>query len=413
MPFKETCAVEERVRFCVAVDEGEATMSELCRQFEISRKTGYEVYGRWRSGGTAAVLARSHAPHHCPHGLDDARRAAILGVRHAHPTWGPKKVKAWLERKRSDAVWPATSTIGDLFNREGLSVARKMRLRTSPRTQPFANCLAPNDIWSMDFEGWFRTGNGHRCDPFTLQDQNSRYLLRVVPVARTDSAHVWAVLDAAFREYGLPVTMRSDNGPPFASKGAGGLSSLSVMLVKAGVIPERIDPASPQQNGRLERLHLTLLQDSASPPAASVRAQAERFRAFRETYNGERPHEALGLATPASVYAASDRRWSGRLRSPEYDVGVHVRRVRTTGEIKWRNGLVYVSEALIGERVGITETEDSRFELRFGPVLLGDIMPDLTLRRPRAVCASGRRWRGALSTHSAQSNPESVTHHPG
>jgi transposase InsO family protein len=413
MPFKETCAVEERVRFCVALDEGEATMSELCRQFNISRKTGYEVYERWRLGGAASLLARSHIPHHCPHAVDEARRAAILGVRHKHATWGPKKVKAWLEHHRPETMWPAASTIGDILNREGLTVARKKRARTPARTAPFSGCDAPNDVWSMDFKGWFRTGNGERCDPFTLQDQMSRFLLRTVPVARTDSEHVWAVLDSAFREFGLPARIRSDNGPPFASCGAGGLSPLSVLLLKAGVMPERIDPGSPQQNGRLERLHLTLLQDTASPPAASLRAQAERFRAFRKTYNEDRPHEALGLVTPASVYAASPRPWSGRLRSPEYAAGVIVRRVRTRGLIKWRGGLVYVSPTLYGEPVGIEETEDGRFEVRYGALLLGDIMPDMTLRRPRAVRAPGRRCRVALRTHSAQSDAESVTYPAG
>ncbi len=405
--------MDERVRFCVAVDEGEATMSELCRQFKISRKTGYAVYARWCSGGAAELAVRSHAPLHCPHAVEEVRRLAILEVRAEHPTWGPKKVKAWLERNRPRTIWPAASTIGDLFAREGLTVVRRQRARTPPRTAPFGDCLSPNDTWSMDFKGWFRTGGGARCDPFTLQDQMSRYLLRVVAVERTDHDHVWPVLDAAFREFGLPARLRSDNGPPFASTGAGGLSALSVKLVKAGVSPERTDLASPQQNGRLERLHLTLLQDAATPPAASLRTQAGRLRAFRQIYNEERPHEALGLLTPASVYTASPRRWSGRLRSPEYDAGVAVRRVRSTGLIKWRGGLVYVSAVLAGEPVGIVETEDSRFELRYGPVVLGDVMPDMTLRRPRAPRAPGRRHGGAQHTQSAPSNPESVTHHPG
>lgn len=258
MPFRETCAMDERVRFCVLHERGDVTMAELCRQFGISRKTGYVVLERWRSGGAAALAARSHAPHRCPHALEEARREAVLAVRRRHPTWGPKKVKAWLERRRPETQWPAASSIGELFAREGLTVPRRRRRHAPPRTAPFAGCTAPHDVWSMDFKGWFLTGDGQRCDPLTVQDQASRYLVRVVAVERMDVGHVWPVLAAAFREHGLPRVIRSDNGAPFASTGAGGLSALSVRLIKAGVVPERTDPASPQQNGRLERLHRTL-----------------------------------------------------------------------------------------------------------------------------------------------------------
>lgn len=234
----------------------------------------------------------------------------------------------------------------------------------------------------MDFKGWFRTGDGKRCDPLTLQDQASRYLIRVVAVERMDAGHVWPVLDAAFREFGLPERIRSDNGAPFASTGAGGLSELSVRLVKAGVLPERIAPASPQQNGRLERLHLTLKQETASPPASSLAAQARRFKSFLRVYNEERPHEALGLVAPTWLYAPSLRRWSGRLRSPEYASDVDVRRVRTNGQIRWRNALVYVSAALIGEPVAIEESANGTWRVRYGPVLLGSIDGAGRLRAP-------------------------------
>ena len=270
-----------------------------------------------------------------------------------------------------------------------------------------AQCRAANDVWSIDFKGWFRTLDGARCDPLTIQDQASRYLIRAVPLAQTRGEHVWAVLEAAFREFGLPKAIRSDNGAPFASVGAGGLSALAVRLIKAGVTPERIDPASPQQNGRLERLHRTLKAETASPPAASLRAQANRLRVFRHVYNQERPHEALGLVPPASVYAASPRCWSGRLVSPEYAAGVEARRVRTSGAIKWAGGAVYISMALVGELVGLEQTESGLY----GPVLLGDVTRAGRLRRPRAVDAAGRRCRDALRAHGAK--PESVNHHAG
>lgn len=384
MGFRETCAMDERVRFCVFVERGEVSMSELCRQFGISRKTGYEVLRRWRSGGAEALAPRSHAPHHCPHALGDASREAVLALRRRYPSWGPKKLRAFLQAHADPAlVVPAASTIGALLRREGLSVARKRRRRAPPcSVSPFAQAL-PNDVWSMDFKGWFRTGDGRRCDPFTLQDQASRYLLRVVAVPRPDTPHVWPVLDAAFREFGLPRAIRSDNGAPFASAGAAGLSGLAVRLIKAGVRPERIAPASPQQNGRLERLHRTLKDETANPPAASLKAQADRFVRFRKTYNEERPHEALDMAPPAAVYSYSSRPWSGRLRSPDYDQGTCVRRVRHNGEIKWRGTTVYVSTALVGEPVGIEEADTGQFELRYGPVFIGYITEDLKLRWPK------------------------------
>ena len=411
MPFQETCAVDERVRFCVLYESGEHSMSELCRQFGISRTTGYAVMQRWRSGGAAALAERSHAPQHCPHALDRERREAILDVRRRHPTWGGKKVKAWLEVRLPGVDWPAASTMGDVFDRAGLTVPRRRRQHAGARTAPFAECRAANDVWSMDFKGWFRTLDGARCEPLTIQDQASRYLLRALPLAKTSGAHVWAVLDAAFREFGLPQAVRSDNGAPFASVGAGGLSALGVRLIKAGVVPERIDPAAPQQNGRLERLHRTLKAETASPAAASLRAQAERLRVFRQVYNEERPHEALGLVTPASVYAASPRRWSGRLVAPEYAAGIEVRRVRTSGAIKWAGGAVYISMALVGEPLGLQQTESGLWRVHFGPVLLGDINRAGRLRRPRAVGAAGRRCRDALRAHGTQ--PESVNHHAG
>ena len=242
---------------------------------------------------------------------------AALALRRAHPTWGPVKVRACARAEEPGRPWPAASTIGALFDREGLTVKRRLRRRAPPGGPLFA-ADAANDVWTIDFKGWFRTGDGVRVDPLTLADACSRYLLRCQAVARPDTEHVWPILDAAFREYGLPLRLRSDNGPPFATIGAGGLSRLAVKVIKAGVRPERITPGKPQENGRHERMHLTLLQDTADPPAATLRAQAGRFWKFQLTYNEERPHAALGNATPAEPYAPSPRVWDGVLRSPEH-----------------------------------------------------------------------------------------------
>ncbi len=276
------------------------------------------------------------------------------------------------------------STTGALFDREGLTVKRRLRRRSPPSSAPFAQCGAANDVWCIDFKGWFVTGDGRRCEPLTLCDAHSRYLLRCQSMARLDTDHVWPVLDAAFREFGLPHRLRSDNGAPFASCGAGGLSRLSVKVIKAGVMPERIAPGKPQQNGRLERLHLTLLQDIASPPARSLREQLARLRSFQRLYNEERPHQALGNDTAAAHDTASPRRFDGVLREPNYSADHEVRYVRHNGEIRWHGGTVDISEALVGEPVGLIENDDDGWNVFYGPIALGVIARDGDrLRKPR------------------------------
>src|SRR5581483_10780509 len=336
MGWMETCAVDERMRFVMAVEKQEESISALCRRFGVSRKTGYKWLGRYAELGVEGLASLSRAPHEHPQAMPAAIAERCLEVRRAHPTWGPVKVRAYLERREPRTIWAAPSTIGALFDREGLTVKRKFRRRSPPASAPFIQCGNANDVWCIDFKGWFLTGDGSHCEPLTLCDAYSRYLLRCQALARTDAAHVWPVLYAAFREFGLPRAMRSDNGPPFASSGTGGLSQLSVKLIKAGVLLERIEPGKPQQNGRLERLHLTLLQDTAKPPARSLRQQLQRFRTFRDEYNEERPHAALGNDTPATHYTASARSFDGVLREPDYGADQVVRRVRPNGGIRWR-----------------------------------------------------------------------------
>lgn len=383
MGWKETCAVEERMRFVVAAQEQEESFAAVCRRFGVSRRVGYKWLERFAEEGAAGLFDRSRAPRHHPQGIAEKIAERCLEVRRAHPSWGPLKVRAYLERRTPATDWPAASTIGELFDREGLTVKRKIRRRSPPSSAPFAHCEAANDVWCIDFKGWFLTGDGKRCEPLTLTDAHSRYLLRCQALARTDTDHVWPVLDAAFREFGLPHYMRSDNGPPFASLGAGGLSRLSVKLIKAGVTPERIAPGKPQQNGRHERMHLTLLQDAASPPARSMREQLKRLRSFQHLYNEERPHQSLDGATPAERYQASSRRFDGVLRKPQYADDQDIRSVRQNGEIKWLGNTIYISEALIGEPVGLTEDQDG-WTVSYGPVVLGSINHGGDrLRRPK------------------------------
>jgi putative transposase len=385
MGWMETCAMDERKRFVVAVEEAEEPMAAVCRRFGVSRKCGYKWLERYREEGLAGLADRSRAPLAHPYEVSWKALEQCLAVRRAHRSWGPVKVRAFLARRGPDVRWPAASTIGALFDREGLTVKRRLRRRAPPASAPFAACTEANAVWAIDFKGWFLTGDGTHCEPLTLSDAHSRYLLRCQVLAKNDTVHVWPVLEAAFREYGLPQRLRSDNGPPFATTGAGGLSRLAVLVIKAGVVPERIAPAKPQQNGRHERLHLTLLQDTASPPARSLREQLERFHAFQRLYNEERPHQALGNATPAEHYTVSPRRFDGVLREPDYADDEKVRRVRSSGEIKWQGKRIYISTALVGEPIGLNEMRDGSWTVRYGPIELGLIAHGADrLRKPRA-----------------------------
>ena|SRR5262252_5051476 len=300
MGWRKTCAMDERMRFVMAVEGQEETFALVCRRFGVSRKTGYKWFARYRETGVEGLADRSRAPLHHPRAMSDVIAEHCLEVRRVHPTWGPVKVRAWLQRYEPATSWPAASAIGALFDREGLTVKRRVRRRCPPSSMPFGHCGAANDVWCMDFKGWFLTGDGTHCEPLTLSDAYSRYLLRCQVMPRTDTDHVWPVLEAAFREFGLPRRLRSDNGSPFASRGAGGLSKLAVKVIKAGVAPERIAPGKPQQNGRLERLHLTLLQDTAKRRRAACASSSSACAAFnRSTTKNARTRPSATTRRPS------------------------------------------------------------------------------------------------------------------
>ena len=267
-------------------------------------------------------------------------------------------------------AWPAASTIGDLLRREGLIEARRRRRRPIAQGEVAAAAGVPNAEWSIDFKGWFRTRDGKRCDPLTITDADSRFLIDCRIVEPTTEG-TWPVIERAMRDLGLPRALRSDNGAPFASTGAGGLTRLSVRWVKLGIVLERIDPGAPQQNGRHERMHGTLKAETSKPPAATPAEQQARFDSFRHDFNDNRPHEALGQVTPTSRYHPSPRPYPSRIEEPWYDADHAVRRVRSSGEIKWGGEFIYVSEALAGEPVGIAETEAGDWIVRFATIDLG------------------------------------------
>lgn len=408
MPWKETCTMDERLGFIADCLEGGLPMTVLCEAYGISRKTGYKWLSRYGAEGLDGLRERSRAPLRPAHGLDPEIEAAIVRLREGREHWGPRKLKAHLERVRADEAWPAASSIGDLLKRRGLVAGRPRRRRPEPVTRPFSEARGPNDVWCADFKGWFRTRDGTRCDPLTLSDAHSRYLLCCDIVAPTREG-VEPAFERAFREFGLPLALRTDNGPPFASHGAGGLSRLAVGWLKLGIRLERIDPGKPQQNGRHERMHRTLKQETSSPAAETPAEQQERFDRFREDYNGIRPHEALGQEPPAEHYAPAARAWPDRVPEPWYDADHAVRRVRPTGEIKWRGGYVFVSEAVAGEPVGIAETETGNWIVRFCDLDLG-VIDRKTGKLNRF--AAPRPGRGRARAKPEQTE-ETVTHVAG
>jgi transposase InsO family protein len=361
--------MDQKLQFMAECLRGDEPMTMLCERYGISRQTGYELKRRYAAQGFLGLEERSRAPHRHGRAIAAELIVRIVDLRRRKPHWGPKKLLAVLEQSDPLAAWPAHATVSDILRREGLSQPRRVRRRLLTMNQPFAAVQAPGDAWCIDFKGWFETGDGSRCDPFTATDAFSRYLLGLQIMAGT-TERVQAQMDELFQEHGVPISIRSDNGAPFAASGAGGLTRLSARWAKMGIRLERIWPGKPQQNGRHERMHRTLKAEACRPPSATLAEQQVRFDAFRQEFNHERPHEALGQRQPAQLFAASPRPFVEPKGDLDY-AGDRVRRVRTTGEIKWKGSLLFVSEALIGEAVGIAQREDGHWLVRFADVHLG------------------------------------------
>lgn len=375
MPWKKTCAMKERLQLVSLFETGKYTVTELAEEFKVSRKTAHKWLSRFATEGISGLDERSRTPHHSPRTTPSPVVLAIVSAKQAHPTWGPAKLMPSPgELPEIARAWPARSTRGRILGLHGLVSRRRYRRRAIPWFQPFLGADRPNTVWCADFKGWIRTGDGSRCDPLTISDACTRMLLCCQIVAKPDYTHVRPVFERIFRNYGLPLAIRTDNGPPFASVSVGGLSRLAVWWVKLGIMPERIQPGHPEQNGRLERLHLTIKQEVMKPPAATPQAQQERCDAFLSVYNNERPHEALGQVPPAKLYLPSPRPYPEQLGDMEYPPLTEVRRVRSNGQIKWHGELVFVNESLVGELVGITENKDG-WLVSFGPIPLGLLYP--------------------------------------
>jgi putative transposase len=372
MPWKETCAMDEKKAFVLAWRSGEFAMSELCHRFAISRPTGYGLLERAEQEGWRGLEERSRAPQHHPNATAGAQVAAILACKRRHPSWGPVTVRAWLQRECPQESWPASSTTGDILKRHGLVHQRRRGHRSVPaHLQPFVPVEQPNDVWSADFKGQFRLGEGGWCYPLTVTDNYSRMLLCCRGLERPQGLPTRRWMERTFREYGLPRALRTDNGTPFASPALGGLSALAVWLLKLGVMPERIAPGQPQQNGRHERMHRTLKAATASPPQATLRAQQRAFAHFQREFNEERPHRALAGHAPAQYHRPSLRHFPNRMPELAYPDGFVLRKVRVEGHMKWQGHEVFVSKLLAGHAVGLMPLEHDRWEIYFGLLPLG------------------------------------------
>jgi transposase InsO family protein len=345
------------------------SMTDLCIFYGVSRKTGYKWIDRFKQHGLNGLADRSRAPLCHPNATAPGVEDKIVSKRKEFPCFGPKKLRVKLIEDDPVRSWPAASTIGAVLKRKGHVPSRKRRKKVIPDTEPFSSCDGPNQIWCADFKGWFRTGDQKRCDPLTITDAYSRFLIRCQSLQRTGFDYVRPQFEIAFREFGLPDSIRTDNGPPFASLGLAGLSRLSVWWIKLGIKVERIEPGKPQQNGRHERMHKTLKAAVANPPSANLRLQQQAFDHFWDEYNFQRPHEALGMKYPGDIYKSSPKKFPNRIRPLEYEDPFIVRSVRQNGCIRWKKEL-FLSETLAGEKVGLKWVDEHLLEIYFSYVKL-------------------------------------------
>jgi transposase InsO family protein len=363
--------MQQREQFLSAWSRHQISRTTLCQLFGISRQTGYKWVKRYKQDGS--VDERSRRPKTSPTATRRELVKLILSQRRQFPRWGPVPIRKRLMMHWPQHEWPAAATIGAILKRHGMVPARRRRYRAAPRTRPFSACREPNDVWCVDFKGEFATSDGRTCYPLTVMDAASRYLLACVGFHEPTADNVHGVFVALFRKFGLPKAIRSDNGEPFASVSkAAGLTKLSAWWARLGIKLERIDPGKPQQNGRHERMHLTLKQATCSPPRSTLGWQQRAFDRFRREYNDVRPHQALELETPASLYRSSPRGYSEILPDLRYPFcDVHL--VRPDGTILFNKRKQFISTSLAGEFIGLQSLDDRYVQVFYANVMLGFI----------------------------------------
>src|SRR5436853_865331 len=391
MPWEAPTVIEQRLAFIrdylqrVLVDA--TTMSALCLEYGISRKTGYKFVDRYDQQDWHGLVDRSRAPRSGRHWTASSISEAIVAVRSAYSEWGARKIIDYLVDSEPDICWPAVSTAHQILRRAGLIHSRSPQRRCRPVRRPIPVPVMPNQLWTADYKGQFRTRDRRYCYPLTIADSYSRYLLGCQAFTRNSFEMTWPVFERLFREFGVPEAILTDNGSPFASTTLGRLSKLSVRWIRLGIKPLLIDPGKPQQNGRHERMHRTLKQRACARPADNCHHQQKQFDAFSDYYNRLRPHQSLHGVPPARLYTGSPKPYPDRLPEIEYPANFERRRVRSSGEIKWQGQWLHLSDALIGESVAFEPIADGAWIVYFGPIDLGfysERERKLVLDRPRA-----------------------------
>ncbi len=371
MPWRESGPMDGRLRFVRDAQRDHFTMSELCARYGVSRRIGYKWLMRYDAEGRAGLADRSHVPHHCPHKIQFAMEELLITERVAHPHWGARKLLAALRRKHARIrYWPAASTVADLLARRGPVQKRRSRRASVHPGVVRPVTFAPNDLWTADFKGQFRTGDGKYCYPLTIADLHSRYLLTCRGVLSTQTVRARPIFERTFREYGLPLAIRTDNGVPFATQAIHGMSYLNVWWMRLGIQHQRIHPGCPQENGAHERMHRMLKRQAIKPVRASCTAQQRNFDAFQHEYNEERPHERLNQETLASQYQHSSRPYPERLPALEYPAHFLVKKINTAGTFRFRDRILYLANALVEQHIGLEETDDGIWAIHFNTVLL-------------------------------------------
>lgn len=407
MPWKATCPMDERVKFIGAYLRGEIKVNRLSDSFGVSRKTAYKWIKRYAEGGIAELVERSKRPHEHPNATSPEVVALVIAMRKEHAFWGPKKLLAVLASGYPGLKLPATSTVGHLLARHGLTHAQRKVRRSTPYGQPFLGYDKPNAVWCADFKGHFRLLDRTRCHPLTISDGYSRFLLRCESLRHPRLEPSRAVFEQAFKEFGMPEAIRTDNGAPFSSNTLGGLSFLAVWWMRLGIRPERIEPGRPDQNGRHERMHRTLKHEAVGADKLDFAAQQTRFDEWRKEYNEVRPHEALGQTTPASNYASSDRVYPAELPELTYPATFETRRINHAGYLLWDRQKYYTSWSLQEQLVGLEELSDGNWALHFGERSLAILNEKArTLRPTPGDLDAGKRRGRPRSGKGRPTNPD-------
>jgi transposase InsO family protein len=376
MPWKESHVMELRMKFVMRLKAGER-MTDLCDEYGISRKTGYKFAERYDRQGLGGLEDASRAPKRIPHRMSDELQAVVVQMRRRHPSWGGRKLRDRLMKKYPEIQWPASSTISNALKRHGLiKPGGRRRRRVEVERGSLLAAGAPNEVWCVDYKGQFRLGNSRYCYPLTITDLLSRYIVAIESCEGTDEEAAHEVFEAAFREYGLPMTIRSDNGTPFSSRAVAGLTVLSAYWLKLGICHQRIEPGHPEQNGTHERMHRTLKAETTRPAGQNALQQQERFDRFRAEFNEERPHDGLFGKTPAELYQVSNRSLPTPVPEPSYPLHDDTVLVSPHGHIRLpRSRQVCLSKSLRGQRVGLREEADGRWLVTFVNLDLGHYCP--------------------------------------